>query len=206
MLNRESGSPNFAGSSQASALICTTTSGGKNPGAAGSGSFLQAGEAFIEEAFAPEADHVSTDRERRADLIVGPTFGGKENDSGTQDDKIRQRIFSCATLQSGSFFWREPDFVRALPRHTNISSRLTTVSEEPKFNKSQYAAIFMRLTALVWRSLLRLVRPRFAHSKSHREYVTVFVKPRTKSKGLAKILGVSSCLCVLVVFAFRRFC
>ena len=41
-LSRDSGSPRGAGSSQARALICTTSSGGKNPGAARAWALFQA--------------------------------------------------------------------------------------------------------------------------------------------------------------------
>jgi len=53
MLIRDKGNPRLTGNSHASALISMTTSGGKNPGASGSGAFFQALEAFVKKALAP---------------------------------------------------------------------------------------------------------------------------------------------------------
>src|SRR2546422_9428717 len=85
MLSRDSGTPSVAGSSHARALIWTTTSGGKKPGAARAGALLQAVQAFMEEAFAPETDHVASDRERGGDRVVGPPLGGKQDHLGPED-------------------------------------------------------------------------------------------------------------------------
>ena len=47
------GTPCVAGSSQARALTCTTSSGGKNPGTPRAGAFFQTRQAFLKEALAP---------------------------------------------------------------------------------------------------------------------------------------------------------
>jgi hypothetical protein len=49
------------------AFTCTTISGGKNRGTARAWSLLETGKAFVEEAFAPQADHVTSHRERCGD-------------------------------------------------------------------------------------------------------------------------------------------
>ncbi len=50
---RDSGTPSREGSSQASALTATTTSGGKDRRSAASRALLEARQAVLEEAFAP---------------------------------------------------------------------------------------------------------------------------------------------------------
>src|SRR5712691_3042434 len=129
MLSRDSGTPSVAGSSHARALIWTTTSGGKKPGAARAGALLQAVQPFMEEAFAPETDDVASDRERGGDRVVGPPLGGKQDHLGPQDGKIRQRILPGATLQRLLFVPRQSDLVWALSRHSIPSPADETVAE-----------------------------------------------------------------------------
>src|SRR6266516_1294768 len=92
VLRRERGKPNVAGSSQAMALIWTTTSGGKNRGAARAWSLLQAGQTLVGEALMPETDDVAAHRKECSDFVIGPTLRCQENHSGAKDDKIWQRI------------------------------------------------------------------------------------------------------------------
>src|SRR6266851_3331141 len=136
MLSRDSGTPSVAGSSHARALIWTTTSGGKKPGAARAGALLQAVQAFMEEAFAPDTDHVATDRERGGDHVVGPPLGGKQDHLGSEDGEIRQRIFPGATLQRPLFLSRQLDPVRASSRHSIPSSPDETVAEKRARDKN----------------------------------------------------------------------
>jgi hypothetical protein len=116
-LKRDSGSPRVAGSSQARALICTTSSGGKSPGAAWARVFVKSWYAFMEEPFAPQAHHIATDRKRGGDLVVGATLGGEQNYPGSQYLEIWQRIFARSTLQDLAFLAREPNRKRAVSRH-----------------------------------------------------------------------------------------
>jgi hypothetical protein len=88
-----------AGNSQASALTCTTSSGGKNPGTTRAGTLLQTGQSFFEEALSPQAHNFATSVEASGDLIVGQALGGKKNHSGAQNLKIRQRIFRGPAMQ-----------------------------------------------------------------------------------------------------------
>src|SRR3970282_844067 len=92
MLHRASGSPRVAGSSQAAALISTTSSGGKNPGPSGARAFLQTGQTLVEEALAPHADDFPARVETASDLIVGEAFGGEEDHLRAHNKEIRQRI------------------------------------------------------------------------------------------------------------------
>lgn len=99
----ESGTPLVAGSSQARALTCTTSSGGKNPGAAGARQFLKASEALFEETLPPHADNLAPGVEPGGNLIVGQALGGKQDHSGADDFKIRQRIPGSAAAQLALF-------------------------------------------------------------------------------------------------------
>src|SRR6266852_3533195 len=128
MLRRESGKPRVAGSSHARALIWTTTSGGEKPWAARAWSLLQAVQAFVEEPFAPQTDHVASHRERGGDGVVGPPVGRQQDHLGPEDGKIWQRIFPGARLQRLRFLPRQLDLVWALPRHPGPSSADETVA------------------------------------------------------------------------------
>ena len=101
------------------AFTWTTISGGKNRGAARAWSLLEAGKTFVEETFAPQADHVAPHAERGSDFVIGPACGGQEHHPGPQDCEIRQRIFPGATLQDCSFLPRESELEKACSRHSN---------------------------------------------------------------------------------------
>jgi len=88
-LHRESGTFDRLGDSQASALTCTTTSGGKRPGASRPWPLFQAGQPFIEEAFAPHANHFPTCIQPSADLIITQPLSRQKHHSGAQYKKIR---------------------------------------------------------------------------------------------------------------------
>src|SRR5512136_532688 len=87
-LQRESGALCRAGSSQAKALTCTTTSGGKRPRATRSRTFLQTGESLFEEAFAPLTDDFPPGVQATRDGVIGPTFGGVKDHFGAEHLKI----------------------------------------------------------------------------------------------------------------------
>ena len=70
-----------AGSSHARAL--TTTSGGKSPGSTRASLILQAREALLEKALAPQAHDFAPRMEARRDLVVAQVFGGEEDHLGS---------------------------------------------------------------------------------------------------------------------------
>lgn len=105
----ERGTPWVAGNSQASALTCTTSAGGKNPGPARAGALLQAGQAFLEKPLSPHADDFATSVESCGNLIVGQTTGRQQNHLGADDFKIRQRIFHGAAMEFIFFLGRQTD-------------------------------------------------------------------------------------------------
>jgi hypothetical protein len=88
-LNRERGKSVWAGNSQARALTCTTTSGGKNGRAPGSWFILQTGQTFLEEPFAPLANDLARDRKAGGNLVIGAALSGQEHYLGTEDSIIR---------------------------------------------------------------------------------------------------------------------
>ena len=98
-LSRDRGRPSVAGSSQASALISTVSSGGKGPRASRAGSFFQARQSLLEEALAPPADDLASRVQAGGDLVVVPALGGHEDHLGPNDLEIRQRILPHPTLQ-----------------------------------------------------------------------------------------------------------
>src|SRR5271169_5607599 len=69
-LRRESGKPSVAGSSHASALTCTTTSGGKSPGSARAHLIFQARKALFKKALAPQTHDFAASMQARSDLVV----------------------------------------------------------------------------------------------------------------------------------------
>jgi hypothetical protein len=71
----------------------------------------------MEEALAPQADHVASDVQGCADFIIGLSLGSKQDHLGTQDFEIRQRIFSGTVFQDFSFLFREHDLERAYSGH-----------------------------------------------------------------------------------------
>src|SRR6266545_5939298 len=114
VLSRESGRPSVAGSSHASALIWTTSSGGKSPGPTRARALLQAGHALLEEPLAPLADDFPPRREGGGDLVVGEPLRREQDHLGPTHLKIRQRILSGALLQDARFRRREDDPIWAL--------------------------------------------------------------------------------------------
>ena len=107
----------MAGSSHAKALTCTTSSGGKRPGATRSGTFFQARQALLEESLAPLADDFAPGIQALSDLIVGQALGGVEDHLGADNLKIRQRIFCCSAFQFMPLLWREINSEWAFSRH-----------------------------------------------------------------------------------------
>src|SRR6059036_92885 len=89
MLKRESGRPRVWGSSQASALIVTTTLGGKAGSSPAAGLFIKACQAVLEEALAPFADDLPRGIEPCSDLVIGEPQGSVEDDLGPHDVSIR---------------------------------------------------------------------------------------------------------------------
>src|SRR5215468_142554 len=89
VLQRDSGRPYLTGSSQAKALICTTSSGGKSPGTTRTSMLFQPRETIREESFAPKRYHFTAGVEAGGDLVVGPASGGVQDHLGPLDLKIR---------------------------------------------------------------------------------------------------------------------
>jgi hypothetical protein len=63
-------------------LTWTTTSGGKSSGTARAGTLVEAGQTFIEEALAPQADDVAADGQRGRNLVIAEAFGRGQDNAG----------------------------------------------------------------------------------------------------------------------------
>src|SRR5262245_23435942 len=86
---RASGAPTLVGSSQASALTATTTSGGKTGRSSSPGLIGKSGQALVVEAFAPFGHHLPGSIQAGCDLVVAQSLGGVQHDLGAHDFGIR---------------------------------------------------------------------------------------------------------------------
>src|SRR6476661_1124227 len=75
---RASGAPAVVGSSQASALTATTTSGGKTGGSSSPGLIGKSGQALLVEAFAPLGHHLPRGVQACGDLVVTQPLGPRK--------------------------------------------------------------------------------------------------------------------------------
>ncbi len=89
MDRRDSGSPRRVGSSQASALISTTTPGGKDSGTPAPGPFLQTRHPGLKEASAPLTHHFPPGVQACGDLVVAQALSDHEDRLGTNHISIR---------------------------------------------------------------------------------------------------------------------
>src|SRR5438046_10684837 len=88
-LKRESGRPLSLGSSQARALTCMTSSGGKTGRAPSERQVFETFQAFLEEAVAPFAHDLARQGNAQRDLIIAQTTRRHQNDFGSDDVKVR---------------------------------------------------------------------------------------------------------------------
>jgi hypothetical protein len=86
---RASGVPVAAGSSHASALTATTTSGGKTRWPSAAGKVRQPGDALLVEAFAPLRDDLAWGVQADGDLVVAESLRGVQHDLGSHDLSVR---------------------------------------------------------------------------------------------------------------------
>jgi hypothetical protein len=82
VLHRDKGVPVHAGNSHASALTCTTISGGKSPGTARAGEFVQTPQALLKEPLAPQPHNFATGVKAAGDFIIVDPFCGEKNHPG----------------------------------------------------------------------------------------------------------------------------
>jgi len=113
----DSGKPRFAGISQASALISTTSSGGKSPGASRAGSLLEPRYSISVEALAPLADDLAARIQAHRDLVVVHALGGHQDHLGPNYLEVRQRISTGAPAQLLRLGARQRNTERAISRH-----------------------------------------------------------------------------------------
>jgi hypothetical protein len=87
--NSSGSGPSFEGTSQAGALACATTRGGRTRRSAPAGKILEPRDSFSEETLPPLAHDLPRHAERPSDLRVLAAFGGEENEPGAHDVPIR---------------------------------------------------------------------------------------------------------------------
>src|SRR5664280_358408 len=117
---RARGRPRSAGRSQASALISTTTRGGKGPRPAASRTIDKARLASLEEALAPLARGRADDPTARCDLVVAQPIGGQKHDPRALDGRLAGGRPAERALQCRTFARRQLDPVRAPSRHPSL--------------------------------------------------------------------------------------
>lgn len=114
---RESGIRRRVGSSQAMALISTTSSGGKDRRSAHPGTLLKPGESLLEEPLAPLRDDLPPGVQAGGDLVIVEASGGKKHDLGPHYVPIRQRIAAGSRHELAALILAQLDGVWAPPRH-----------------------------------------------------------------------------------------
>ena len=117
VLHRDKGRSYLASSSQAEALICTTSSGGNSPRPTRTRLLFQACEPIGKEALAPKRDYFTASVQADGDLVVGLALGGVGDHFGSLDLKIRQRIFCRLPAQLCLFGRGQLDHIWARSWH-----------------------------------------------------------------------------------------
>src|SRR5580765_825006 len=145
-LSRDSGRPRLAGSSQASALISTVSSGGKDPRASRAGSLFEARQSLLEETLTPLADHLASGVQARGDLVVVHAIGCHQDHLCSNDLEIGQRIFGRSATQFAELVRGQLDSEWALPRHVQplVEGSHQRCHTRPDF-ASKYVSIFKKL-------------------------------------------------------------
>jgi hypothetical protein len=143
-----------AGSSQASALTCTTTSGGENGRAPGPGFSLQASESFLEEAFAPLANDLARDRQTGSNLIIALAVSGQQDHSSSKDGIVWRRISSGLAFQLRPFGIAELDGIRTIAWHilAHLSENIFAEGRTTYNNNTSYYLHPVVLSAIISQS------------------------------------------------------
>ena len=134
-----------AGGSQASALISTTSSGGKSPRSTRTGALLESGESLLEEPLAPHTDHFASRVETDGNLVVAEALSGEQDHLGAENLKIRQRILDGSPSELLFFGGGQGDLVRALSGY-GMRLSLDHPTRERTIQKSIYVSVLMKMT------------------------------------------------------------
>jgi hypothetical protein len=103
----------------------------------------KAWQTLVEEAFAPQANNVASDGESGGDGVIGPTFGGVQDDAGAQNLKIWQRIPASPFLEDLALAPGEHDGIWASSRHLGSSMTGAMIGRLARCPQQKYVAIFM---------------------------------------------------------------
>jgi hypothetical protein len=131
------------GSSQASALIATTTLGGKAGWPPAAWSVVETRQPLKTEPLTPLAGDLAWQAKLSCYPIVAEPPAREQYDLRPHDIAIWQRILFAANLQLDLLVFGEPDYERALPRHDISSHPRRTLScrhESPQ----EYVTGFMK--------------------------------------------------------------
>jgi hypothetical protein len=91
--------------------------GWTSPRTTWAGSFVEARQSILEEAFAPLAHDLAARIQASRNLIVVQALGGHQDHLGPNHLEIWQRVSNCTPVQLGSLDGRQFNVERTLPRH-----------------------------------------------------------------------------------------
>ena len=80
----------------------------------GTGEFLKAGQAVLEEALAPRADNFAAGVETAGDDVIAEALGGEQDHPGARDPKARQRIAAGAAMEFSTLLVGQDDAIGAV--------------------------------------------------------------------------------------------
>jgi hypothetical protein len=104
---------------------------------------LQASQALVEEALAPLRYDLSRQVQAFADLLVGQTLSGKEDNLGAHDISIRCRIFSSDCLQELFLLAIQKESIWAIPWHTSPPFSEIKYAQDGLKMQIKYVILFM---------------------------------------------------------------
>ncbi len=116
-LHRDNGTPDVAGSSQASSFISATTRGGKRSGSTRTMTIRQPLDAFFEEPLPPLRHRVHVHAHQLGDLDVLEPVSGREHDPGTLHITLRRGQLPDHRFEPLTILGAQHDHVRAVPGH-----------------------------------------------------------------------------------------
>src|SRR5581483_3199515 len=140
--SRARGKPSRVGSSQARALTCTTSSGGKGRRAPTPCPIGQTGCALVKVTLPPLRDDLTWQAKSRSDLTVGVAVAGQQDNLRPHDLLIRGGVFASEMFQRCSFGIVQLDFVGAHSRHTHAPCSEYATPNLQRADK--YVTVFMK--------------------------------------------------------------
>ena len=119
-LHRDSGTPDSAGSSQASALTPTTATGGKSPRPTGPWTIFQAGQALLGRTVCATSTPAAPPRRAARRSRVLPAVRGQQHDLCAGHHVVRGGVGAGTLLQRGPILCRQLDHIRRTASHHSL--------------------------------------------------------------------------------------